>query len=172
MARVVGQVVSCRVEDSARDENIDHVYVTVDAGLEVPVTLSLNTLSFRNRMAGHDPRVRIATLRWRWTRLPQRGLYPLEFFDYDTVELLENAEYRLLDRVGMEEYFAVHCGNCRLIEAWGMPYHRDGPGLHQIHSRRASCAVPEDLRGRDGALRFYFDEDQRSELAMLKFCGQ
>jgi hypothetical protein len=44
--------------------------------------------------------------------------------------------------------------------------------LHQIHSRRASSAVPEDLRGRDGAVRFYFDEDQRSELALLKFSGQ
>jgi hypothetical protein len=59
-----------------------------------------------------------------------------------------------------------------LIEAWGAPYHRAQPGLHQIHSRRASSAVPEDLRGRDGAVRFYFDEDQRSELALLKFSGQ
>jgi hypothetical protein len=70
------------------------------------------------------------------------------------------------------DLFALRCGNCRLIEAWGVPYHRAQPGLHQIHSRRASNAVAEDLRGRDGAVRFYFDEDQRVELALLKFAGQ
>lgn len=170
--RVAGTVSGFQIENSQREENIDHVFVTVDAGLSLPIVLSLNTLSFRNRVAGHDPRIRLASLRWRWTRLPARGLYPLESFDYDTVELLENAEYRVLGRTEMEEYFALHCANCRLIEAWGVAYHRAQPGLHQIHSRRASCAVLEDLRGRDGAVRFYFDNDQRSELALLKFCGQ
>ena len=169
---MVGQVTGFEVEAPVRPENTDHVFVTLDAGLSLPVILSLNTLSFRNRVAGHDPRIRLASLRWRWTRLPARGLYPLEFFDYDTVELLENVEFRVFERVALEEYFALRCANCRLVEAWGVPYHRAQPGLHQIHSRRASCAVPEDLRGRDGAVRFYFDEDQRSELALLKFCGQ
>lgn len=172
LARVVGQVGRFEIENSQRAENVDHVYVTVEAGLQTPVTLSLNTLSFRNRVAGHDPRIRLGVLRWRWTHLPARGLYPLEFFDYDTVELIENVEYRVLDRGAMEEYFALHCANCRHIEAWGVPYHRTQPGLHQIHSRRASASVANDLRGHDGAVRFYFDEDQRVELALLKFAGQ
>ena len=172
MARVAGEVSRCDVETSQRAENIDHVYVTVDAGLQSPVTLSLNTLSFRNRVAGHDPRIRLGVLRWRWTHLPARGLYPLEFFDYDTVELIENVEYRILERAAMEEYFALRCANCRRIEAWGVPYHRAQPGLHQIHSRRRSASEPTDLRGRDGAVRFYFDEDQRVELVLLKFTGQ
>ena len=169
---MVGTVAGFKVETSLRPENIDHFYVTVDAGMPKPFILSLNTLSYRNRVAGHDPRIRLATLRWRWTRLPQRGMYPLESFDYDTVELLENVEFRLQDRVAMAEYFTLHSANCRIIEAWGVPYHRAEPGLHQIHSRRASCAVATDLRGCDGAVRFYFDEDQRSELALMKFCGQ
>lgn len=42
----------------------------------------------------------------------------------------------------------------------------------KIHSRRASCAVPGDLRGRDGALRFYFESGQATELFLFKFCGQ
>jgi hypothetical protein len=172
LARVVGTVAGFAVENSARAENNDHVFVTVEAGLSTPLILSLNTLSFRNRVAGYDPRVRLGTLSWRWPRLPPLGLYPLEFFDYETVELLESVEFRVLGREAMEEYLAIHCANCRLIEAWGVPYHRAQPGLHQIHSRRASSAVPEDLRGRDGAVRFYFDEDQRSELALLKFSGQ
>ena len=172
MARVAGDVVRFDIENSQREENVDHVYASIDAGLQAPVTLSLNTLSFRNRVAGHDPRIRLGILRWRWTHLPPRGLYPLEFFDYDTVELIENVEYRVLERSAMEEYFALRCANCRRIEAWGVPYHRTQPGLHQIHSRRASASVDSDLRGRDGAVRFYFDEDQRVELAMLKFAGQ
>jgi hypothetical protein len=172
MARVSGTVAKFEIENSQRAENVDHVYVTVDAGLQSPVTLSLNTLSFRNRVAGHDPRIRLGTLGWRWTHLPARGLYPLEFFDYETVELIENVEYRVLERAAMEDYFSLRCANCRRIEAWGVPYRRAEPGLHQIHSRRASASVPEDLRGRDGAVRFYFDEGQRVELALLKFTGQ
>jgi hypothetical protein len=172
MARVAGDVVRFDIENSQREENVDHVYASIDAGLQSPVTISLNTLSFRNRVAGHDPRIRLGILRWRWTHLPPRGLYPLEFFDYDTVELIENVEYRVLERSAMEEYFALRCANCRRIEAWGVPYHRTQPGLHQIHSRRASASVDSDLRGRDGAVRFYFDDDQRVELALLKFAGQ
>lgn len=172
MARVAGAVARFEIENSPRPENTDHVYVTVEAGLQAPVVLSLNTLSFRNRVAGHDPRIRLGVLRWRWSHLPARGLYPLEFFDYDTVELIENVEYRVLERTAVEEYFALRCANCRRIEAWGVPYHRAEPGLHQIHSRRASAGVSADLRGRDGAVRFYFDEDQRVELALLKFAGQ
>ena len=172
MARVAGAVAKFEVENSQRAENVDHVYVTVDAGLQAPVILSLNTRSFRHRVAGHDPRIRLGVLRWRWTHLPARGLYPLEFFDYESIELIENVEYRVLERSAMEEYFALHCANCRRIDAWGVPYHRAEPGLHQIHSRRASASVTTDLRGRDGAVRFYFDEDQRVELALLKFAGQ
>jgi hypothetical protein len=152
MARVAGDVAKFEIEKSQRPENVDHVYITIDAGLKTPVVLSVNTLSFRSRVAGHDPRVRLGTLSWRWTHLPPRGLYPLEFFDYDTVELIENVEYRVLERGAMEEYFALRCANCRRVEAWGVPYPRAEPGLHQIHSRRASAAVIEDLRGRDGAV--------------------
>ena len=169
---MAGAVAKFEIENSQREENIDHVYATVDAGLQKPVILSLNTLSFRNRVAGHDPRIRLGTLRWRWTHLPARGLYPLEFFDYESVELIENVEYRVLERTAMEEFFALRCANCRRIEAWGVPYHRAQPGLHQIHSRRASSGVATDLRGHDGAVRFYFDEDQHSELVLLKFAGQ
>lgn len=169
---MAGAVAKFEIENSPREENIDHIYATVDAGLQKPVILSLNTLSFRNRVAGHDPRIRLGTLRWRWTHLPARGLYPLEFFDYESVELIENVEYRVVERTAMEEFFALRCANCRRIEAWGVPYHRAQPGLHQIHSRRASSGVAADLRGHDGAVRFYFDEDQHSELVLLKFAGQ
>lgn len=170
--RIVGEVVKFEIENSQRRENVDHVYVTVEAGLQVPLTLSLNTLSSRGRVTGHDPHIRLGTFVKTWARLPSRGAYPMEFFDYDTAEIVGHTDYRVLGREALEEYFALRCGNCRRIEAWGQPYTRVKPGLHQIHSRRASSAVPKDLRGHDGAVRFYFDEGQRCELALLKFCGQ
>jgi hypothetical protein len=36
---------------------------------------------------------------------------------------------------------------------------------------RASCSVPRDLQGRDGAIRFYY-ADARAELLLFKYCGQ
>lgn len=169
---MVGTVVKFEIESPKRPENQDHVFVSLDAGVSAPVILSLNTLSFRNRVAGHDARIRVGILRGVWNQLPRRGLYPLEFFDYETVDLLGHVEYRVLERTDVEDFFAQHCATCRLVEAWGLPYHRSQPGLHQIHSRRASCGVPTDLRGRDGAVRFYFDAGRASELVLLKFCGQ
>lgn len=169
---MAGTVIDFQIEQAAREENIDHVFVNVDAGMASPVTLSINTLSFRNRVAGYDPRIRLGTMRWQWTHLPASGLYPLGSFDYGTVELLGCVEFRVEERGAIEEFFALRCANCRRIEAWGAPYQRVRPGLHQIHSRRASAAVAEDWRGRDGSVRFYFDEGQRSELVLLKFTGQ
>ena len=169
---MAGDIVKCEIENSHRDENVDHIYLTVDAGLQTPIVLSLNTLSFRSRISGYDPRIRIGTLEGYWTRLPSRGLYPLEFFDYDTADLIGHVAYRIRDRADMEEFFTLRCGNCRRIEAGGSPFARTSPGLHQIHSRRASAAVPLDMRGHDGAVRFYYDEGQRTELVLMKFCGQ
>lgn len=169
---MAGDVIKCEIENASREENVDHFYITVDAGLQTPVTLSLNTLSFRSRISGYDPRIRLGTMGGHWSRLPTRGLYPLEFFDYDTADLIGHVAYRIRERAEMEDFFALRCGNCRRIEAWGSPYSRAAPGLHQIHSRRASAAVPRDLRGHDGAVRFYFDEGQHTDLVLLKFCGQ
>ena len=56
-------------------------------------------------------------------------------------------------------------------EVWGELYAKDHLGIHQIHCRRASCAVTTDLKGRDGALKLYY-ADNTSELFLFKFCGQ
>jgi len=58
------------------------------------------------------------------------------------------------------------------VEVWGDLYARDHLGVHQIHSRRASCAVSIDLKGRDGAIKFYYAEENAAELFLFKFCGQ
>lgn len=168
----MGTVVKFEIESPKRPENQDHVFITLDAMLAAPLVLSLNTLSFRNRVAGHDARIRLGSFRSSWIQLPTRGLYPLGSFDYETVELLEPIVYRPLERTEVEDFFAQRCAACLLIEAWGIPYFYGQPGLHQIHSRRASCGVLQNVYGLDGAVRFYFANDQASELVLLKFCGQ
>ena len=59
-----------------------------------------------------------------------------------------------------------------LIEGWGEFYLRVHSGIHQVHSRRASRAVPADYPERDGAIRFYFKQNGLAELLLFKFCGQ
>lgn len=93
-------------------------------------------------------------------------------FDYTEVETRENVFFEHKDRVEIEELLVTRANRCVRIEVWGMPYHRRIPGIHQIHSRRASCAVSTDVSGADGAVLFYFDEESASELWMFKFCGQ
>jgi hypothetical protein len=58
------------------------------------------------------------------------------------------------------------------IEVWGELYVRTHVGIHQVHSMRASCSVPRDYIGRDGAIRFYFPENARTEVLLFKYCGQ
>ena len=47
-----------------------------------------------------------------------------------------------------------------LLEVWGTPTFAGTAGIHQVHSRKPSCAVSEDVPNRDGALQFYFVTDQ------------
>jgi hypothetical protein len=82
--------------------------------------------------------------------------------------------YETLERAEIEALLLDAAARCARVEAIGTPYHRRPiVGIHQIHSRRTSCAVPEDLPGRDGALHFYFDASDREALWLFfKFCGQ
>ncbi len=168
----VGAVHHFEVERAEQEEKVDHVWVTLDAGLPVRLVASLNTLSWRNRVAGFDPRVRIAVIEERWTPPPHPGLRAAHFLDYETLETLHRPRFEILERTAVEEFFRRRCLGGNWVEVWGMPYRRHQPGLHQIHSRRASCAVHQDLRGRDGAVRFHHLREQRTELVLVKFCGQ
>ena len=49
---------------------------------------------------------------------------------------------------------AIGRSRATFFEAWGELYFRNQLGIHQVHSRRASCSVPQDHIGRDGAIRF------------------
>lgn len=160
------------MEKADRDEQIDHVWLQIDVGRRLHVEASINTRSIKNARAGFDARIRAGVCRKPWTTLPERGVRALATFDYAAVESVRNVFYETLDRPQMESLLLEKARAAVRIEVWGMPYHRRQPGIHQIHSRRASCAVPTDVRGQDGGVRFYFDHPRECETWFFKFCGQ
>lgn len=173
LLRVTGSVLSARVEESHNPRFVDHVWITVDTGGGPQWLLSINTLSIRNREAGFDPRVRVGLAREEVEFAPPRGLERLSHYDYSAVEAKQNVFYEHYEREALEKLLLETARTSDLVQAWGAPYHRRvHPGLHQIHSRRASCAVAEDIVGLDGGLRFYFRERKECTLMLLKFCGQ
>jgi len=172
LIRVAGTPVSIRVEEHPDDEHVDHVWITLDIGMSEPVVLSVNTISRRNLLAGFDPRIRVGLIRGHWEFLPPRGATVCGSLDYSEIETSTNVFYEHRTRQEMEALLLSRGRGALLAEAWGAPYRNHRCGVHQIHSRRASCAVPDDLAGRDGALKFYFDQEHATELFLFKFCGQ
>jgi len=177
LVHVVGDHVKADIE-GGRSDSRDHVWISLDPGLSVRVTVSVNTFSIRNGDAGFDPRVRLGILRGSWTSLPERGISECGRFRYEEIPGFGSVEFVPTERSLLERGILERVQRTRLLEVWGTPYHREAPGIHNIHSRRGSCAMPESLDGRDGALRFYFGGGEGSgesgwtETLLLKFCGQ
>lgn len=169
----VGGDLLVQVEDSPLPERIDHIWISLRAGEPRRLRAVVSTFSNRNLDGGFDPRVRVGLVKDQWTVLPPRGVTSCAGFDYASIEGLHNVFYEHFERPALEQLLTGYAQTADLLEVWGTPYHdRRRPGLHQIHSRRQSCAVPEDIRQRDGALRFYFTADRTSIMVLLKFCGQ
>ena len=172
LSRVVGVPWLGMVEPASADERVDHVWISIAVPGYGNVQLNLSTRSSRNRRAGFDDAIRLAVLRESGLPRPKPGVHACPRFDYADIERQEPLEYVRQTRDGMERILLDAAASSDLIEAWGSLYARDHVGLHEIHSRKASCAVPQDLRGRDGAVRFYRAGTTDSELFLLKFCGQ
>jgi hypothetical protein len=171
--RAVGGELHVRVEEHPNPDYVDHVWITMNAGAVGRPLVSVNTLSKRNRDAGFDPRVRVGTIRGEWDNLPRRGLEAADSLDYADLEREHNVFFEHYERPKLEELLADTARGAALLEVWGAPYRNNHRlGIHQIHSRRASCAMSADIQGHDGALRFYFQEDKRTLMLLFKFCGQ
>ena len=170
LVKVVGRILGVDVEECETPDEIDHVWIRIHAGADMIV--SVNTSSNKNRLAGFDPRVRVGLSRGIWTRLPLQGAEICPANDYAEIESRSNVFYEHYERKALEDLLMDRCAGACLIEVWGAPYHHREQGVHQIHSRRASCAVSEDITGRDGALKFYYESGQATEHFLFKFCGQ
>jgi len=116
--------------------------------------------------------MRVARVSSNWTELPSSGIRPAAGLDYAAIEKAHPVNYREMERPELEDFLIDQSERAVFAEAWGALYLRDRLGIHQVHSRRASCSVKTDYVGRDGAIRFYFREESRAEMLLFKYCGQ
>jgi hypothetical protein len=141
-------------------------------GTGKPLRIALSTHSRQNAAAGFDPRMRIGIVASVWTELPPAGMFKSSGLDYRQIEAASQVAYAEYTRPALELLLMDKARRAIFIEAWGELYVRTHIGIHQVHSMRASCSVLHDFVGRDGAIRFYFAEDARTELHLFKYCGQ
>ena len=167
-----GEPIGFQVESNIDARKIDHVWVMIRAGRFGPLRISINTYSLRHAADGFDPRMRVGILTSQWSQLPASGVFPALGLDYAELERAQLVVYREMERTALETMLKAKADRAIFVEAWGAFYRRDRLGIHQVHSRRASCSVRTDYIGRDGALRFYYREDSTAEMFLFKYCGQ
>jgi hypothetical protein len=172
LVHVAGTPVAFAAEIDHVPANIDHFWITIGIGAGEPIRIAISTYSRQNAAAGFDPRMRIGTVPSTWETLPSVGLVQSTVLDYRTIEAASPVAYIEYERPALEQLLTDKTSRAIFVEAWGELYVRTHVGIHQIHSMRASCSVARDLAGRDGAIRFYFAEEARSELLLFKYCGQ
>ncbi len=169
--RAVGVPVAFAAETDKVASNIDHFWITLGLGRGESLRIALSTHSRQNAAAGFDPRVRVGIVASAWKELPVPGVQKCRGLDYREIEAMESVTYIEYERPALEALLAEKAGRAIFIEAWGEFYFRNHLGIHQVHSRRASCSVLKDYTGRDGAIRFYF-RNATAEMLLFKYCGQ
>jgi hypothetical protein len=171
-ARVGGPPVGYTIKHNPDANRIDHLTITVRAGQFGVVAIALSTYSIRSLNAGCDPRIRLANIVSIWNQLPPAGLSLSAGLDYSVLEAQHAVVYREYERLALEALLIEKINRAAFIEGWGEFYVRVHLGIHQVHSRRASNAIRTNYVGRDGALRFYFQQNTTAELLLFKFSGQ
>jgi hypothetical protein len=171
LVHVAGTAVAFAAEIDRVPANIDHFWITIDAGTAERIRIALSTHSRQNAAAGFDARIRLGIVASPWSELPPSGVFKSAGLDYQTIEAASPVSYVEYERPALEDLVTNKVKHARFIEAWGELYVRTHVGIHQVHSMRASCSVARDLLGRDGAIRFYFPEGT-AELLLFKYCGQ
>ncbi len=169
---VTGVPYSAEVEPVSDPSREDHVWITLEVPPSGRLRAVVNTVSRLNRDIGADSRIRIGIVKSTWTGKPAASLIEVPGFDYREIESSHNVFYEHYEHSFAVEQLVGKAKRAIRAEVWGELYARDHLGIHQIHSRRASCAVAQDVVGRDGALKFYYAEDHAAELLLFKFCGQ
>ncbi len=169
--RVAGVPLRSEEESGPDPQKNDHLWLTVRAGEIGEIRIALTTWSVPSLAAGVDPRVQLAVVSTRWTALPPAGISPGGRVDYEAICRDTGFSFRPHDAASIVREIVGRFSRAIFAEAWGELYVREHVGIHQVHSRRSSLALPTNVLGRDGALRLYFDGGD-AELVMLKFNGQ
>ena len=169
---VAGEIASLTVETADDPGKIDHLWIDVRAGDDGPFRLSLSTSSRISRDAGLDARVRLGIVASSWRELPPAGLRDARPLDYRTLEATQQVDFIAYERTDLERLLTERAQRAIFVQAWGELYARAHAGVHQIHSRRASFALPADVIAHDGALRLFYAPENQSEMLLFKFAGQ
>jgi hypothetical protein len=169
--RLVGIPYHIRVEPHPDETLVDHVWYDVQIPPCGPVRLTINTSSRLNGRMGFDPRVRMATIPSVYDIRPEPMIAVEPPHDYRDFEVEHDVQYILYDHDPLEALLVAKGQRAVRIEAWGELYIRNHLGVHQLHSRRASSAMPTDIFGRDGAVKLYYP-DMTAEMLLIKFSGQ
>jgi hypothetical protein len=172
IVHVAGVPIAFAAETDRIEANIDHFWITIGTGSGEPIRIALSTHSRQNAAAGFDARMRLGIVPSVWRELPPAGLLKSSGLDYREIEAASAVTYAEFERPALEALLTDKTRRAIFIEAWGELYVRNHLGIHQVHSMRASCSVLRDYLGRDGAIRFYFAEEARTELILFKYCGQ
>jgi hypothetical protein len=168
---VTGEPVAFAAEIDKVAGNIDHFWITIRMGDLGPLRIALSTHSRQNAAAGFDARVRLGVVATSWEGLPAAGMVESPGLDYARIEADTPVKFVEFERPPLEVLLTEKTRRALFVEAWGELYVRTHLGLHQVHSRRASCSVLSDYVGRDGAIRFYYP-DGTAEMLLFKYCGQ
>lgn len=168
---VTGVPYSAELKPAEEGGASDQVWITMEAPPYGRVRAVINTVSRLNELAGLKSEVRLGLQTVPWEEKPETGLTEASTMSYSAVEATLPMEYQDYDSSALGEMLMARARSAVRMEVWGDLYASDHLGVRQIHSRRASPTVKEDIAGRDGALRLYYP-DNRSEIFLFKFHGQ
>ncbi len=160
------------LQESDDPTKVDHVYLNVEVPPFGRLRVAINTLSRASRDAGFDPRVRVGIIRSTYSEKPLPSLEECVGLDYAKQEEKHGVKYEIYEPAALQEMLVTKMKAAIRVEIWGELYARDHLGIHQIHSRRASKAVPVDVLNRDGALKLFYPQDNATEAFLFKFDGQ
>ncbi|MEQ1861848.1 MAG: hypothetical protein ABMA13_18165 [Chthoniobacteraceae bacterium] len=170
---IIGVPYAVELEATEDPTLLDRVWLTVEAPPFGRLRISLNTLSRLNRDAGFDASVRVGIVKVTWQEKPAPGLAEDPGQSYAKIEAAFPVSYAALERDALAELLIERAKRAVRAEVWGDLYAAgEHLGIHQVHSRRASAAVPSDVRNRDAALKLYYPEENAAELFLFKFAGQ
>ena len=152
-----GELVAFEKEADADPAKVDHFWITIRARNFGWLRISISTWSLKHAADGFDPRMRVGVFPSTWSELPASGVFPADGLNYADFERASPILYREMERPALEELLAAKARRAIFVEAWGALYLRDRLGIHQVHSRRASCSgaifLPGRVRGRNDSLQ-------------------
>jgi hypothetical protein len=151
---------------------LDALWLTIEVPPYGRLRVVLNTTSRANRAAGADDRVWLGIVAGTWAEKPAPALNEDLGQDYRKIEAAFGVTYQAHDRESLAALLTERAKKAIRAEVWGDLYAQETLGVRQVHCRRESSGVKEDLRNHDGALKLYYAEGNTTEIFLFKFFGQ